>query len=85
MQDLLRGVVRIEDVPTKHYLAEELGLTLSAHGLKVLEVEKVPYEWDSEFGDAPKWMRAPFPWDWMVVAQHGSRGRSCGKSTTTRA
>lgn len=68
-RDLLRGVVRIDGVPTKHYLAEELSLTLRRRGLKVLHLDKVSYGWDSEFRDAPRWMLEPFPWDWMVVAR----------------
>ena len=68
-RELLRGVVRIDGVPTKHYLREELRLTLRDGGLKVLHLDRVSYAWDSEFGDAPKWMREPFPWDWLVVAR----------------
>lgn len=67
-RELLRGIVRIDDVPTKHYLADELGLTLGRAGLAVLHLDKVHYGWDSEFGEAPRWMREPYPWDWLVVA-----------------
>ena len=68
-RDLLRGVIRIDGVPTKHYLAEELNLMLRDRGFRILHLDKVSYGWDSEFSDAPRWMRDPFPWDWMVVAQ----------------
>jgi len=67
-RELLRGLVRIDDVPTKHHLAEELVLTLRHRGLQVRRLERVHYPWDSEFGEAPAWMRDPYPWDWLAVA-----------------
>lgn len=67
-RELLRGLVRIDGVPTKHHLAEELVLTLRHRGLKVRQLERVHYPWDSEFGEAPGWMRDPYPWDWLAVA-----------------
>lgn len=67
-RELLRGLVRIDGVPTKHHLAEELVLTLRHHGLKVRQLERVHYPWDTEFGETPGWMRDPYPWDWLAVA-----------------
>ncbi len=67
-RELLRGVVRIGDVPTKHHLADELLLTLRRAGLDLEELDRVHYPWESEFGDAPHWMRDPYPWDWLAVA-----------------
>lgn len=67
-QELLRGVVRIDGVPTKHYLADELIVTLRRGGFALEHLEKVHYPWESEFGDAPRWLREPFPWDWLGVA-----------------
>ena len=66
---LLRGLVPIDGMPTRHYLAEELPLLLGAAGLGVTRLEKVHYGWDSEFHQPPRWLRAPFPWDWLAVAQ----------------
>jgi len=74
-RELLRGVMRIDGVPTKHYLAEELSLMLQGSRLQIEHLDKVPYAWDSEFGDAPRWMRAPYPWDWLVVAKRLPRRR----------
>lgn len=74
-RELLRGVMRINGVPTKHYLAEELSLLLKDTRLGIEHLDKVSYGWDSEFGDAPRWMRAPYPWDWLVVAKRGVRSR----------
>ncbi len=63
------GIVHIDNVPTKHYMAEELQALLADHGLVVEQVEKLEYPWDTEFTDPPGWMRAPFPWDWFLVAR----------------
>lgn len=67
-QELLRGLVRIDNVPTKHYLADELVLTLRRGGFTLEQLEKIHYPWESEFGDAPRWLRDPYPWDWLAVA-----------------
>lgn len=75
-REILRGIMRIDEVPTKHYLAEELGLLLQGSRLAIEHLDKVPYSWGSEFGDAPRWMREPYPWDWLVVAKRLTRPRS---------
>lgn len=66
---LEHGIVHIDDVPTKHYLREELEALLSERGFSVLEVEKIEYPWSTEFDAPPKWMKAPYPWDWFVAAR----------------
>ena len=63
------GVVKIDGVETKHYLKEELEILLKNRGLRTLEVEKIEYPWTSEFASPPRWMQAPFPWDWLFVAR----------------
>ena len=74
-RELLRGVMRIDGVPTKHYLAEELDLMLRRLRFEIEYLDKVSYSWDSEFGDAPRWMQAPHPWDWLVVVKRLARAR----------
>jgi SAM-dependent methyltransferase len=64
-----QGIVEIDDVPTKHYLKEELVVILENLKLNVLSVSKVEYDWDAEFDSPPKWMKSPYPWDWLVVAK----------------
>jgi len=71
------GVVRIAGVETKHYLREELLALLADRGLETLATEKIEYPWTTEFTAPPRWMRAPFPWDWLVVARKG-KGRTRG-------
>jgi 2-polyprenyl-3-methyl-5-hydroxy-6-metoxy-1,4-benzoquinol methylase len=63
-----QGVVAIDGVPTKHYLKEELTAILEDLKFKIRLIAKVEYGWDAEFNSPPKWMKAPYPWDWLVVA-----------------
>ena len=66
---LHEGVVPIAGVATKHYLRDEIAALLAARGLRPLEFEKIEYPWTSEFTDPPRWMQAPYPWDWLCVAR----------------
>lgn len=66
---LHEGIVKIEDVPTKHYLQEELVVLLQNRGMEVRDIQKIEYPWKTEFVTPPRWMKAPFPWDWLCVAQ----------------
>lgn len=63
------GNVDIDNVPTKHYLKEELILLLTKEGFRVRNIKKIEYEWTTEFNDPPRWLKDPYPWDWMVLAQ----------------
>jgi SAM-dependent methyltransferase len=65
------GVLERGGVRTKHFLREELELWLSSFGWSVEAVEKAEYDWSTEFESPPAWMRAPYPWDWVVRAQRG--------------
>ena len=67
--NIKQGVTDIDNVPTKHYLKEELELLLSLEGFAVTQVEKINYTWKTEFTTPPKWLAAPYPWDWMCVAK----------------
>ena len=66
---LHEGVLRIDGVETKHYLREEIAALLEPRRLRTLEFAKIEYPWSSEFEAPPRWMQAPFPWDWLVVAR----------------
>ena len=65
---LRQGIVNIHGVDTKHYLEEELIILLKSRGMEVLEIEKIQYPWETEFDHPPRWMKEPFPWDWLCVA-----------------
>lgn len=64
-----RGILNLDGAPTKHYLREELIVLLEGLGLQVVAVDKVEYSWKTEFPKPPRWMKRPYPWDWLFVAQ----------------
>lgn len=65
----LQGIVSINDVQTKHYTAEELQVVFADAGLKITALEKLEYKWTTEFADPPAWIKAPFPWDWLIECE----------------
>lgn len=66
---ILQGNADIDDVPTKHYLKEELELLLTQEKFSIKDIQKIEYDWTTEFVKPPKWLKQPRPWDWLVVAQ----------------
>jgi len=68
-KNILEGNAEIDNVPTKHYLKEELELLLINEGFSVIKFHKIEYEWNTEFLKPPKWLKQPMPWDWMVLAK----------------
>jgi SAM-dependent methyltransferase len=64
--DILQGLVSIDGHTTKHYTQPEIEVVFSRCGLSVSKIEKIEYTWNSEFTKPPKWMKAPYPWDWLV-------------------
>jgi hypothetical protein len=67
--NLLQGVMDIDEVPHKHFLAEELQLLFSRGGFTILQLEKIEYSWKTEFNKPPRWLGKPYPWDWMIVVE----------------
>ncbi len=63
------GIVRIDGVRTKHYLKEELITELESCGMEILQIKKIEYPWNIEFDKPPRWMQAPFPWDWLFLSK----------------
>lgn len=68
-KNIKQGVTDIDNVPTKHYLREELQLLLTLEGFNVERIEKINYTWETEFNNAPVWLKDPHPWDWMCTAK----------------
>ncbi len=60
------GMIHIEGHPTKHYLLQELYTLFNVKGFSIEAIEKVKYDWGTEFAKPKKWMKAPYPWDWMI-------------------
>ena len=69
INNIKQGVTDIDNVPTKHYLKEELELLLALEGFEVTLIKKINYEWLTEFHKPPKWLAKPYPWDWMCTAK----------------
>ncbi|HZY80263.1 MAG TPA: class I SAM-dependent methyltransferase [Cyclobacteriaceae bacterium] len=67
--DLIQGVVRIDDVKTKHYSQPELEVILGDCDFTKVTINKLEYDWTTEFTSPPKWMKAPYPWDWIIEAE----------------
>lgn len=67
-KNLREGNVDIDEMPHKHYLREELEILLPQAGFTVTGIEKVEYDWRTEFSKPPRWLKKPAPWSWVVVA-----------------
>ena len=65
-RDIVKGIIYIDGRPTKHFGQSELEVVFRDAGLTVTAIDKVEYEWDSEFAEPPKGMQGPYPWDWLV-------------------
>ncbi|MBI3511154.1 MAG: hypothetical protein HY064_10860 [Bacteroidetes bacterium] len=66
---LTDGVVKVGDVPTKHFIGEEYESLLAQNKLQVVERTKAQYGWETEMDDVPKNLKGPHPWDWIFVAK----------------
>jgi len=71
---LRQGILYTGGTLTKHYLQEELTAMLGMHSHQVRRILKLEYPWSTEFESPPRWLKAPFPWDWLVVAEKGGKG-----------
>ena len=69
------GHLRLNRVLTKHHLRQELELALNSASFAVEDVRRLEYDWKNEFDSPPRWMKAPYPWDWLILA------RAIGKSS----
>lgn len=65
-RDLIQGIVHIDGVPTKHYSYSELQVICKEVGFKITAIEKLEYDWSTEFASVPEWLKEPYPWDWLV-------------------
>lgn len=63
---LAEGIVNIEGVPTKHYLFTELYALFNSGNFELQKLDRLEYSWETEFDSPPKWMQAPYPWDWVA-------------------
>lgn len=68
-RNVLQGNMDIDNVPTKHYLEEELSLLLLKENFSVVDCKKIEYPWTTEFLKPPAWLKEPYPWDWLFIAR----------------
>ncbi len=61
------GILDCAGMLTKHYLETEISTTAKRFNFDERGVEKIEYRWNTEFHNPPRWMREPFPWDWLAV------------------
>jgi SAM-dependent methyltransferase len=64
--NLIEGIIKINGVPTKHYSEPEIMWLFGDAGFTITALKKIEYTWKTEFDTPPKWMGAPFPWDWLI-------------------
>lgn len=67
--EIAQGILQIDGVPTKHYSELELGVIFKEAKLSITKIDKINYGWDSEFASPPKWMKDPYPWDWLIECE----------------
>ncbi len=65
-RDIFQGLIRIDGVTTKHYSHAEINVIFKEAGFKIETIDKIEYEWTTEFASPPKWLKDPYPWDWLV-------------------
>ncbi len=64
--NLIEGIIKINEVPTKHFSEPEIHWLFGDAGFTITALAKIEYSWRTEFESPPKWMGAPFPWDWLI-------------------
>ena len=68
-EDEAKNVYQRDGVRTQHYTSRRLKLMCEKAGFKFLDCDPVEYEWDTELPEPTVWMGAPYPFDWLVMAQ----------------
>jgi hypothetical protein len=63
---IAEGIVKIDNVPTKHYLFTELYAMFNTGKFEMQKIDRLEYDWSTEFDSPPSWMQSPYPWDWVV-------------------
>lgn len=64
--EIFQGLIKIDGVTTKHYSHSEIEVIFKEAGFEIKTIDKIEYEWTTEFASPPKWLKDPYPWDWLV-------------------
>ena len=68
-KSFLMGLININGVITKHYLRSEIVHLFNSLSLHVKGIDKLEYDWKTEFESPPEWMHDPYPWDWLIECE----------------
>lgn len=63
------GILRIQGVPYKHFIGEELLHAVREAGFRPGPLTRVEYDWHTEVVAPTRPRELPLPWDWLVVAR----------------
>lgn len=72
LKQISEGIHFIDNHPTKHYHIQEIYTLFHQKGFSIEAIEKIEYDWKTEFTKPAKWLKDPSPWDWMVVVKRKS-------------
>lgn len=65
-RDIFQGLIKIDGVVTKHYSHPEIEVIFRDAGFRIGTIDRIEYDWSTEFAQPPKWLKGPYPWDWLV-------------------
>jgi hypothetical protein len=65
-RQISEGMIKIDNLPTKHYLATELFSIFNSDNFTINKLDRLEYDWNTEFESPPSWMQSPYPWDWVI-------------------
>lgn len=63
---VMQGIFNINNIHTKHYSFTELFSFFNTGNFAVEKIDRVEYDWSTEFDSPPSWMQDPYPFDWLI-------------------
>ena len=69
IRSLVEGIFDVGGIATKHYMHDEIAELLRNVGFRISSIARVEFPWSEELEHAPKWLKKPYPWDWLVAAK----------------
>lgn len=73
LKQVAEGIHFIDNHPTKHYHIQEIYTLFNQKGFSIESIDKIEYDWKTEITNPPKYLKEPYPWDWMVIVKRVSR------------
>jgi SAM-dependent methyltransferase len=72
----VEGLYDVGGALTKLWTREELVSLAETLGCRAIAIERVEYDWSTEFERPPASFRAPYPWDWLAVLERTTRANA---------